>query len=347
MIDGQGQVPNGGLCDSSDDCGGDDNIGCWEGGPEIDDNMCTIECMDDSDCEDLRAGSYCQGLMTWFGEIFICMSPCLNDDACDASEQCTAGRCEPRPLCYGDGDCTDESERCDFWTGYCHEVMDEVACGDDGSNDGVPSLGTVLQSGQTLQDRHICEGDLDWYQVVLAADHQEVTLEITFDDDAADLDIYAFDAQGNFIGASYGYSSPETIELGFLPQGPVYMIVNFWDGEPIVTYDVSATVSDGPACEQADCDGTEPLRMTCNANGACESFAGNGEVPLGGMCDSNDDCADADVCYTLEGGVGRLNRCTITCWWDEDCELAGIENASCVYVEAYDVDLCLGSAPLE
>lgn len=104
------------------------------------------------------------------------------------------------------------------------------------------------------------------------------------------------------------------------------------------------TVGQGPACTPEGCGLTVPLRMICSAAGACTYLEGNGMVPLGGLCDSDDDCTDdAESCYNVEGGVGRLNRCTITCEQEGDC--AAIPGASCIDLDDYVVDICIGPAP--
>ena len=69
-LEGEGQVPLGGRCDSSDDCSDQADF-CWnfEGGEAF--NICTIPCRGDGDCAAIE-GTVCTVFQRRFG---VCLPP--------------------------------------------------------------------------------------------------------------------------------------------------------------------------------------------------------------------------------------------------------------------------------
>lgn len=71
-LEGNGEVPVGGTCDSQDDCVEGAEL-CWEyEGAALGRNICTIQCGGDADCEAIEGGR-CEDFQTGGGVVSFCM----------------------------------------------------------------------------------------------------------------------------------------------------------------------------------------------------------------------------------------------------------------------------------
>jgi hypothetical protein len=189
--------------------------------------------------------------------------------------------------------------------------------------------------GEPLEGLQICDGDDDWYRLVVPEANGGWILRIQASFRAGvDIDVYVYDEFGNLVGsATSPDQTDEVAELRFIAPGGYYVRVDQFSSDRLVdtAYSFSAEViSNDEACtvEGGECDRTDPLRSQCDVeSGGCRAIEGNGEVGLGERCDSNDDCSnDAEFCWSFEGG-GPQSICTIRCRADSDC--GGVQGTVC------------------
>lgn len=323
--------PIGGLCDSDDDCD-DTTQGCYEGGPGLDDNVCTRQCRGDDDCGDAQCLAVGGGR---FGG--LCFGGCEADTNCPAPYVCgEGGECEFIE-CGVDADCGDGRAclRGEQGGAFCR-TYEETACDDqeaDGNGRMSDAVALDLES-MPLEDLTICDEDRDWYSLEVAEGPALIEISVAYEGDETDLDVYLYDAMGNTVaeGVTSG-GNPEVVQADFVAAGTYYVFVNQFPNEesnPVTSYDLTASVSvvDGCTAEGEECHDLQPFRFICNDDGSCGFLEGNGELELGALCDSQDDCGeDAQFCFTFEGTEYGQNICTRPCGNGDDC--ADVADATC------------------
>ena len=325
--------PVGGQCDSDDDCDGS-SWGCYQGGPGIEDNVCTLRCRNDSECA-VADGGQCLAIMGRWGG--LCFGACETDANCPVPYWCdtNTGECA-HGECGTDDDC-EEGQAClrsDDGTAYCR-TYDEGACPDlaaDGNGRISDATPFPLDPG-SLADLTICNGDDDWYTFDITEEPALAELSVTFDGDA-DLDIHLMDADGHTVGrGNTPTGNPEVLQADLLGTGTYYVFVTQLTDptNPVTTYTLQATVSavDGCTADGGECLDLSPFRIDCLETGVCAFLEGNGEIELGELCDSDDDCVDdAELCLTYEQIVEPGdNICTRSCGRGDNCD--DIDGVSC------------------
>jgi len=348
-----GQVQLGDTCGTTEDCA-DAQATCYQGRAGGQDNLCTVSCQDDAQCEVLARNAYCQFSGRRGG---VCLYPCETDLDCSSNfRECIAGRCEIRQQCRSSADCPDGDvcAQTPFGAFLCSAPQPPAACGDDGQPNDTPATATRLDVSGMSVGGLACQGDRDWFVVDVPADRSGDTLRVQVNFRAGvDIDVYAAlveGADGTLVGAA---TSPdmttETIELRFAPAGPVYFRVEQFSSDALADtpYTISAelvAVEAGCTVEGNECLDLEFPRITCDAaSGACLPLQGDGQIALGGLCDSDDDCgAGAEACWTFEGADGvraGANICTHTCQAEADC--ADVPNTTCIAFQRGQFAVCL------
>jgi hypothetical protein len=348
-----GQVQLGDTCGTTEDCA-DAEATCYQGRAGGQDNLCTVTCQDDAQCDVLARNAYCQFSGRRGG---VCLYPCETDLDCASDfRECVAGRCEIRQQCRSSADCPDGDvcAQTPFGAFLCSAPPPPATCGDDGQPNDTPATATALETRGMSVGGLACQGDRDWFVVDVPADRAGGTLRVQVSFRAGvDIDAYAAvvsGAEGVLIGAA---TSPdmttETIELRFVPAGSIYFRVEQFSSDALADtpYTISAELVDAPSgctAEGNECLGLEFPRITCDAaTGACLPLRGDGQVALGGLCDSDDDCgAGAEACWTFEGAEGvraGANICTHTCQAEADC--ADVPNTTCIAFQQGQFAVCL------
>ena len=348
-----GQVQLGDTCGTTEDCA-DAEATCYQGRAGGQDNLCTVPCQDDAQCDVLARNAYCQFSGRRGG---VCLYPCETDLDCASDfRECVAGRCEIRQQCRSSADCPDGDvcAQTPFGAFLCSAPPPPATCGDDGQPNDTPATATPLDASGMNVGGLACQGDRDWFVVNVPADRAGDTLRVQVSFRAGvDIDAYAAvvnGADGVLIGAA---TSPdmttETIELRFAPAGSVYFRVEQFASDALADtpYTISAELVDAPSgctVEGNECLDLEYPRITCDAaSGACLPLRGDGQVALGGLCDSDDDCgAGAEACWTFEGADGvraGANICTHTCQAEADC--ADVPNTTCIAFQQGQFAVCL------
>ena len=239
---GQQFVCEEGLCACVPDCEGkvcgDDGCGgsCGECEGELDacvEGVC--ECQ--PACEGIECGEDgCEGVcgdcLELYGDqhiceegLCVCVPDCegmvCGDDGCGGScgecegpqDECIEGACECQPACEGKS-CGDDG--CSSICGECsliEECVDfKCDCIDDAGLEpnNLCSVATPV-SPATYPNMAICQGgDQDWYSIELQAG-QTLSVNILFDHEIGDLDLYLF-KQGNCVGYKTSSSSSTSNE---------------------------------------------------------------------------------------------------------------------------------------
>lgn len=164
----------------------------------------------------------------------------------------------------------------DNFGGVCNEydlIFSEIpGLADDAleDNDSCASPG-ALPLGLTRDLRvveDICAGtnDLDYYAIQLA-DGDTLSVDILFDDDTADLDLFAYDSA---IGCDGGTTAPETLDFGFSASDNENIRVTNTTGAPLDiiikvdlfgsignTYDMIAKISSNETFGEVICAGND------------------------------------------------------------------------------------------
>ena len=337
--------PLGGQCDSDDDCD-DSSMGCYQGGPGIEDNVCTLRCRNDGECSAADGGQCLSVMGRWGG---LCFGACESDANCPVPYSCDTdtGECEYGE-CTTDDDCEDGQAclRSDDGTSYCR-TYEEDACADlDADGNGRMSDATPfpLDPG-SLTGLSICNDDDDWYTFEITEGPALAELSVTFVGDV-DLDIHLMDAEGRTVGQGVTPTgNPEVMQADFLGAGTYYVFVNQITDptNPVTTYslDGSVDVVDGCTDDGDECLDLSPFRIDCQDTGVCAFLEGNGEIELGELCDSDDDCVDdAEFCLTyaeiVEPGE---NICTRSCGRGDNCD--EIEGVSCTLIGGGGYGVCM------
>ena len=255
---------------------------------------------------------------------------------CETSFDCVAS--DGEPVCSLAAACEAGPAEC---TG---DDAGDNGGGDDGPGGG-RSLTGAVDAEQTLAGA-ICnvptDQEYDFYEIDVAADGQGLVVELSFDDEAADLDLAMFDSEGRFLGASF-WVQPEVVTLTRLPAGTYYAQVALYSDSDVlaaVDYSISSTRTAADLCTVvADCAeeySNQIFRGVCNGDGACEFFEGGGDVATGDFCDSSDDCEVA-CSYLAYESDAQKSVCIDACNVNADCDAQG-EGLACT--TGGDVNFC-------
>jgi hypothetical protein len=316
----------GGPCDSDDDCAGE--AFCYAGEVGFDDNVCTTQCGEDSDCIGLD-DAQCIAIAGPFGG--YCFGACASDLDCPSPYQCVAdsSSCDLVP-CGLDSDCEGEDRACLRTeiqdAGYCRLFVPAGCEGDDpDGNERISDADALDLGAMPVEDLTICDADEDWFSFTISEGPADVEAQVSFDA-GADLDVFIYDDQGRSVGqGTTADGNPELASADRVAAGDYFLRVNQFPaetGDNLTSYDLEVEVTSADACDSHDdCYSLFPLRIECGEDGACQFLEGNGEIPLGGLCDSNDDCVDdAEFCFTFDGAANGNNICTARCASDADCD---------------------------
>lgn len=343
-IQGNGEQGLGERCDDDSDCDLEQSQGCYEGSEGGGDNLCTVTCGADGDCQGLGAGAYCL-ILDRPSRSGVCVPACQTDYDCSSDLYCDndSKTCLSR-ACGVDGDCPREGEICLHsdanggfgLQGLCGPAQgeEEQGCGvgegpDAQGNNSSGSAAPVAldQDGAAfLEGLRSCDPDEDWYVVELTQT-SNLTADVGFMG-RGDMDVYILGEDGRTYGqGTTPENNPEQAVASYLPAGRYFVRVNQFpaeQGQEELTYTLSLNAGpvDCRAAEVDPCGEVQPLRVVCDPDsGACADFAGNGEVALGGTCDSNDDCnGDAELCWTFQGAQDGRNICTTFCQSRDGCD---------------------------
>jgi hypothetical protein len=351
----------GDACDDDADCG-EGTEGCYEGTEGAGDNLCTVTCNDDSACAELGEGAYCL-VLDRLRRTGVCVPGCEEDFDCSSDRFCNTetSRCDSR-ACGNDADCTREGESCVYQdqgggfglpTGLCVPYEPESqACGvgaaPDDADNGTSSRGGLVpltEGAAFVEGLSICDEDEDWYVLELTGPSSNLTVDAGFVGRGADLDLYITGEDGRTFGAGVEPdANPEQASAQYLAAGRYYVRVNKFpiEGSPAeVEYNLSVNVGETDCrLEERACDGSFPLRASCNADtGSCDDFQGGGAVELGEACDTRDDCGEgAELCWIFEGGGEGLNICTHYCQSGRECN--DVPGTVCVPIRR-DIGVCI------
>jgi hypothetical protein len=240
--------------------------------------------------------------------------------------------------CEGPADCTSPTSPVCGPLAFCTKL--DTCVGDDttaeAQSDDGPAGATAVTLGNApvVVNANVCNdgtGEQDWYKVTVPVGGA-FTVEASWADMMADLDIYVLDGALNQVGFSF-WQNPETVAVNYLAAGTYYVFVERFtpnDATAVTPYTLTFTQNPTVLCTaDSDCDdlfAKQLFRGDCNAAGACVPIDGKGMVALGGHCDSNDDCvADADLCTSFRFTAKQAERavCSKTCTADMDCTTVG------------------------
>lgn len=340
-VDAGGAAMPGERCGEDGDCDGRSEF-CWTGGEGGHDNYCSRRCDGEGQCDDLGDAAYCTPIGRGAA---ICVPPCASDDDCSGFRACREGVCEIRGECRIDDDCADGEVCASTQFGrYCGIAPPAADCGDDARepDSSRRAAQAIAPDGVTVDGLNICDGDDDWFHIVVPAENAAWLLMVSVEfREGVDIDLYVYDAAGNLMGqAISAEETTETAEIRFIAPGDYFARVDQFSSDALrdTSYAITVDLVDNEdACtvEGNECGGTDPLRTQCLEEiGACAALEGAGEVPLGGLCDSDDDCGeDADVCWVFEGGDNGWNICTRGCQGEGDC--ADIEGTVCTRFQRF------------
>lgn len=255
-------------CEADAECGPE--AGCYavaQGGQKV----CMNTCGMDLDC---RAGYTCKTLEG---------SPSsFCHEGCDAAATCPGGHACLGDICISDEiACSDRNPYgfcpggawCD--AGKCNPAKFTCGAAADGlePNDTVDTA-VVAPPGAT-EGLTLCEGDEDWYRVVVP-EKTLVRVGIRFQDAAGDVDLVAYDVTGNLLGSRFGEAYPysfrdqetNTEYYGFYSEkgGDTYYVRALGHKGAQNVYGLhvgSFPYVDGPSCEDAgfsfdECAGIGP-----------------------------------------------------------------------------------------
>jgi len=315
--------PPGGLCISGSDCEGD--LGCYQGAPGLDDNMCTIQCNRSADCTMFESG-YCLDIF----QGGICMGRCTVDTDCPVLFSCDAsnGVCGI-DVCGVDADCAESQvcRRSDFQNiGVCTSVLPGTCADADAfePNDTSSTATRLEGTGASARGATICDADQDWYVLEIAEDGTRLEVSVEYESDA-DLNLFLYTLAGRPLAAATASSNPIVLSGRYLPQGDVLVRVNQLPGErdTLTPYTLTTRQSAETCDDDATCWALSPLRVVCDTSrGYCAFRDGGGLVERGETCDIDTDCADRAsgvFCWTFEPATERRNICTQGCTSDDDC----------------------------
>lgn len=267
---------------------------------------------------------------------------CDDDSACaGTTPACLAGRCVG---CVDSFDCMmGSAPSCDTGSHTC--VGGNSCPGDDAGdpNDDGPGGAQMFVldgSGHGAIAAEICDvptSEADYFGFVVSSPGETWQFDLTWAS-SADLDLYAYDAQGGRLGLSW-YEQPETIALTYLAPGTYYLMVdNFAGGSgPGENYTVTAQRTLGPGCTGPDDCAAEYrnqiYRGDCVA-GSCVAIAGGGAVAEGNACDNNADCAPGLWCpsFYFVADADTRDVCARDCDTDTDCAPLGTDYVCTTYL---------------
>lgn len=324
-------LPLGAPCTADEQCGADADL-CYTGNEGGHDNVCTVRCSNDAQCEAALGGGVCTVIDRQGTQ--VCFPPCASDDDCSAFRTCQNNTCELRGTCQSDRQCG-EGETCQTippFGRYCGLPGPQAQCGADPEaytpNDRQAEAAAIPADGSVIEGLAICDDDQDWFEFEVPAEAAAFTLEVAVAfREGVDIDVYVFDANGSPVAeATSPDRATEVATARWIAPGTYSVYVDQFSSDALAdtAYTISASLIDnGDACTVAgnECGGTEPLRTVCDeATGSCNPIFGEGQVPLGSACDSDDDCGPgAEVCWVFEGGQRGFNICTHSCRGAADC----------------------------
>lgn len=259
---------------------------------------------------------------------------CHSDANCGGlTPACLDGRCVE---CADSFDCTAPQESvCEGAAHTC--VAGDTGCtGDDAAepNDDGPAGAPLLVpdgTGHATRMGAICDVpsyELDYVHFVVTQPGETWQFQLAWSG-GADLDLYAFDADGTYLGLSY-WEQPEQLRLTYLPPGDYYLMIDNYGGGggPAVPYTLTAQRTIGAACTSAaDCAAeyrNQIYRGDC-VDGSCVAIAGDGALGAGAQCDSASDCATGLYCpsFYFVADADTRETCEHGCDVDDDCSDLG------------------------
>lgn len=189
-------------CTDHAECGGDQQ-GCFKVAADGETGICMERCGMDLDC---RHGYTCRHLDDGTGD--VCFAGCDDAALCPGGYACAGGICVDETVVCSEGNptgwCPDGSW-CD--DGVCNDQP--FAC--DGEDDALEPNNDIgaakdAPSGETGSLR-LCSGDEDWFKITVPAG-KIVRIGIEFMNDAGDLDMVAYEADGTLLGSRIGKVYP-------------------------------------------------------------------------------------------------------------------------------------------
>lgn len=270
--------------------------------------------------DDMAAGTYYVYVSQWSPtDIAAAVEYTLTAalPVCDSNYDCNS---PSNPVCSGAGICID---------GYSGCTGDD---NDNENNDDGPAGATTLSvsvGSSTSATGGICNvpsTERDYYEVNVN-NGDNLTLTLAAESDTADLDLYAFNSNGDVLGFTW-YSDPEVVTLTNLPAGIIYIEVSLFSESDVAANEAYTLTVDrantGGCSNAADCAAefeTQRYRGNCSGS-ACRFIEGNGALDDGDACDSYDDCSSEMCSYVGFQSDADKSVCTVGCSSDDDCTTA-------------------------
>jgi hypothetical protein len=116
----------------------------------------------------------------------------------------------------------------------------------EGEPNNQREVASSLLPGEQVLSRHLCGGaDIDWYAMNIVED-TPVTIDVGFNHDHGDVDIYLFDAEREVVAVSASLDNDERIDLARTDGGIHYLRVDrFAAAQEVQTYSLGAQYSLG------------------------------------------------------------------------------------------------------
>jgi len=136
-----------------------------------------------------------------------------------------------------------------------------MPCTDDGSEDFDDQSNPESASAGLLEDRTVCDGDEDWFQISVPAG-QVLTVNLTFSDEEGDIDLEILDSVGNNVVGSTTATDDESATTPVAEAATSYYVrVWLWGDGGLFggnDYDVEFVVEIPPPPPTCTDDAFEP-----------------------------------------------------------------------------------------
>ncbi|NEP61235.1 MAG: S8 family serine peptidase, partial [Symploca sp. SIO2G7] len=111
-----------------------------------------------------------------------------------------------------------------------YEENDTIATAYDLSNQEQTWLSNIAGLG--------LQADQDWYRIDVTQGYENLVVDLQFDHALGDLDLFVYDAAGNFVTSSTSTTDNESINTILPSSGTYYLAVDGYPGDTLNTYDL-------------------------------------------------------------------------------------------------------------